>query len=417
MHALHHVLPTLAVFFDPRSVSPLHLAAARGGRWNLLWLFNRQIADVAAVPLLARFGAVVDITDASVEEAADEVAPFRPDGIVAYADRQLMSAAHLAEHLGLAHNSPEVVNRLTDKHAQRRALEEAGVAVPGYWLIRRDTTDAEIASLARGAHFPVVVKPRHGDGSRDTAPARDLDELRARIAGSRGDGDLVVEEFLPDGVARDQQIIADYVSVETAVAGGELRHIAVTGCFPLATPFRESGNFVPSALAPADTEAVQRLAADAIRALGVTSGITHTEIKLTPSGPCVIEVNGRIGGDLPDLLRLAAGRDMFEISAQVALHGRLPDDVPAQCDQVGFIMNVQPDVGASSLESIEGLNETADLPGVEAVTLNRRPGDRLDWRDGTYGYLYSVLGSAADHDAMLRMRDEVLQHVCVRYGD
>ena len=107
---------------------------------------------------------------------------------------------------------------------------------------------------------------------------------------------------------------------------------------------------------------------------------------------------------------------MFEISAQVALNGQLPEDVPARCDQVGFIMNVQPPIDATSLEAIDGLDHTADLPGVEAVKLNRRPGDRLDWRDGTDGYVYSVLGSAADHEAMMRTRDEVLNCVSVSYG-
>jgi len=277
---------------------------------------------------------------------------------------------------------------------------------------------ANLEEIANAASYPVVVKPRHGDGSRETARANNPHELRAQVAAAvaRGCPELVVEEFLPDGVARELQVFADYVSVETAVANGELRHIAVTGCFPLAEPFRESGNFVPSTLSAHDAQSVQNLAASAIDALGVTTGIMHTEIKLTPAGPCVIEVNGRIGGDLPDLLRLASGRDMFEISAQVALNGQLPEDVPARCDQVGFIMNVQPPIDATSLEAIDGLNHTADLPGVEAVKLNRRPGDRLDWRDGTYGYVYSVLGSAADHEAMMRTRDEVLNCVSVSYG-
>ncbi|MBP5942800.1 hypothetical protein F3K43_48850 [Streptomyces sp. LBUM 1476] len=66
---------------------------------------------------------------------------------------------------------------------------------------------------------------------------------------------------------------------------GEVRVLAVTGKPALLPPFRETGQFWPSHLPAPEVAALGSLAADAVRALGVRSGITHTEIKLTPHGP------------------------------------------------------------------------------------------------------------------------------------
>ena len=61
------------------------------------------------------------------------------------------------------------------------------------------------------------------------------------------------------------------------------------------------------------------MASAAIEALDVHSGCLHTEIKLTPEGPRVIEVNGRIGGGVPEMLYRAAGVKIVELTLQLAL--------------------------------------------------------------------------------------------------
>jgi hypothetical protein len=50
-----------------------------------------------------------------------------------------------------------------------------------------------------------------------------------------------------------------------------------------------------------------------------------TEIKLTSEGLRVIEVNGRIGGGVPDMLRLASGVEIVKLAMRAALG--LPSEV------------------------------------------------------------------------------------------
>jgi len=137
---------------------------------------------------------------------------------------------------------------------------------------------------------------------------------------------MFIEQYLP---ARDraERAFADYVSVESLVAYGEISHLAVTGRFPLARPFRETGMFIPADLPQAQQAVVLEVATAALRALGVQTGCFHTEIKLTPSGPRVIEVNGRLGGGVPDMLFQASGVSLlplpFALSASKASTGWL----------------------------------------------------------------------------------------------
>ena len=157
------------------------------------------------------------------------------------------------------------------------------------------------------------------------------------------------------------------------------------------------------------------LAERAARALGVDVGCLHTEIKLTIDGPRVIEVNGRLGGGIPEMLELASGVSLFNVAARVAVGeqislGRLP------CDRVAYLFYMQAPYEAAKLNSLDGLDRVRALDGVDTIFLNRQPGDSVDWRDGNHGYLYSVLGVAEDHDAMRGLHQTIGDTVDVDFS-
>jgi biotin carboxylase len=62
----------------------------------------------------------------------------------------------------------------------------------------------------------------------------------------------------------------------------------------------------------------------------VTDGIQHVEMRLTDSGPRIIEVNARIGGDfIGRLVHLATGLDLPAIASAIATD-RAPDLTPTR---------------------------------------------------------------------------------------
>jgi biotin carboxylase len=396
----------LAYVYEPGSFATLALFEAAGGLCDLLWVADGSRPEVAAVAsLLRRLGTFVDVAGLTTVEAAAAIAELEPAGILALADEALQWTADVAELLGLPFHSAATARRLTDKFAQRAALRDAGLAAPRSWVIEGASPEAGLARMHGELAYPAVLKPRRGEGSRDTFPVATDEELRAAVSVALEGGgearDLVVEEYIadgPPGVAGAG--FAGYVSVESYVGGGAVHHLAVNGRTPPAPPFRETGFFIPSELDGALRDTVLDAASAAAAAVGITTGCVHTEIKLAPSGPVVIEVNGRIGGGVPELLAAATGARFLTLAMRLALGERVELDGPLPCAGVAFLLYVQAPPELRVVTAIEGLDEVRAIPGVDEVVLRRGPGERVDWREGNHGHVLSVLGSVADHDAL-----------------
>jgi biotin carboxylase len=226
---------------------------------------------------------------------------------------------------------------------------------------------------------------------------------------------MFVEQYLASVPASSKCRFADYVSVESLVAGEKISHLAVNGRFPLAEPFRETGFFIPADLAGAERVAVLEMATAALAGLKVRTGGFHTEIKLTPDGPRVLEVNGRLGGGVPEMLFQASGESLMALSMRLALGEAVERSSPIPCTRIGWRFLVQPPATARRVVSIEGLDRLAQLTGVNSVFLNRVPGDAIDLLDGTRHYIYSVYGVSPDYDEMVKIDRFIHEEVVIVY--
>jgi biotin carboxylase len=327
-------------------------------------------------------------------------------------------AAALGELLGLDYHDRVVAGRLLDKVTQRQALRDGGLPVPTCVPVPARATPGAVDEVLAAIDFPVVIKPRQGAASRDTHLVHDEKTLRALIAEQSTDDEstMVVESYMVGASPPPSGLFSDYVSVESVVAAGEISHLAVTGRLPQDEPFRETGLIIPSDFDPALQQEILALATAAIRAIGVRIGCLHTEIKVTTNGPRVIEVNGRIGGFVPQTLKLASPTtDLFELSCRVALGEKVVFDRLVPTTGVGYVIAQQPPIGALRVSTVEGLDRLADYPGVDAVALSRQPGDEVDWRKGSHEYVFSVLGNVPQHEDMEKLEQFIADEVTVTY--
>jgi biotin carboxylase len=256
--------------------------------------------------------------------------------------------------------------------------------------------------------YPAVLKPVHGTDSRTTLRVDDADELLAAFRALFGDSrpDMVIEEYLADGDPCLGEGFANYLSVESLVVAGRVEHFAVTGRFPLAPPLRESGFFIPADLTPDQRIAALDVARAALNALDVETGALHTEIKFTPDGLRVIEVNGRLGGGVPLMLEMMGAASAPRLAMEVALGRNADTAALAPREGIGFRLLFHAPMTARKVLAVENLEQIGQLPGAPTATLHRPPGTEIDWRTGTNDYVYSVTGVAQDYD-QLRMINKI----------
>jgi biotin carboxylase len=412
----------LIVSYDASTPSVFALSDAADGLCDIIWMIDLSDPEMAkAARLLRRLGTVVDIAGLSPEQTVRRLESAEPTGIIAVNDSRMTLLAEIASGLGLAFHSPLVAERLSDKKFQRQALRDAGLLVPPFVEIPSVLNRIDAETLAGQFQYPAVLKPRRGDGSRNVQRVQDAAHLVKLVSGpgtpSFERSGWMLEGFL-DRVARPVSRFADVVSVESFVHDGSIHHLAVTGRFPFADPFRETGSVLPSDIAPTDADAAMRVASAAIAALGIDHGCHHTELKFTPEGPCIVEVNGRIGGGIPELLALAgSGVNLFRLAMELALGMPVRIELPLRFPSVGFRRIAVPPVWASRISSMEGQDGLKDLPGVADVAINRLRGDVVDWHLGLEEFVYSVYGSAPGYDEVEECARLIDTTVTIEYDE
>jgi biotin carboxylase len=320
---------------------------------------------------LAGYRTAADTGIAAMTQAVAEcVAPDNGQvGVFTWDEPLLEVTSAVAWRLGLPHMSPAAVRNCRDKLATRRLLRSAGLpAVRFAHVSGLEQALGEADSIG----YPVVLKPRSLGASMGVVVAGDPGELRSRYHHAadaaypgldRLDG-LVLEEFL-DGPE---------ISIDSVVCDGDVRLVNVArkrlGFHPF---FEEIGHLVAPWRDEPWTADLTALITRTHEALDVRTGVTHAEVRLTASGPRLVELNGRLAGDfIPYLGQLATGVDLTLAAVDLAL-GRVPDTRATRdlCAEVRFLYPPYDGV----VRSLD-VSAAADVAGAEVVMLTA-PGSTL----------------------------------------
>ncbi|WP_433549154.1 ATP-grasp domain-containing protein [Streptomyces sp. CA-294286] len=235
-------------------------------------------------------------------------------GVLTWNEMLLVNTAHLAQHLGVRTDPPEVLRACRDKATSRNHF--ARHQVPSARSTKA-TSLLEAALLAERTGYPIVLKPAGQAGSIGVIRVDQAEQLphayQFATAGAQtwsGENtDVLVEEYL-DGPE---------ISVECVTHQGLTTPVAVTRKTVGFAPYFEEVGHSVDAVDPL-LPAVGPVAVAAVRALGITTGIQHVEMRLTATGPRLIEVNARIAGDLIGrLVELSLGIDLPRAAADLAL--------------------------------------------------------------------------------------------------
>ncbi|MDF9811795.1 ATP-grasp domain-containing protein [Streptomyces sp. SPB162] len=315
--------------------------------------------------------AVVDLSDPAALLAGGRALAECHDlaGVVTWDEWHLVPTARLARALGLSATSVEVMRACRNKTTARTLFARHGV--PSAASMRApNLLEAGLATMTLG--LPAVVKPAAFAGSIGVIRVDRPEELPAAFAfasagasRSREDTGVLVEEYL-DGPE---------VSVECVTHRGTTTAVAVTRKHLGPAPYFDETGHTVDASDPLLAQ-VAPAAAAAVKALGITDGVQHVELRLVDGGPRLIEVNARLGGDMiGHLVRLATGIDLPRAAADLAC-GRAPDLAPTRCGAAGIRM-LYPD--ASGTLTARHINQpfAAHTPWLRQVQWIREIGDQL----------------------------------------
>lgn len=304
------------------------------------------------------------------------------DGILSFNECMIEPVARISENLNLPGNSLQSIKTAQNKYLQRIKLKEYNVPSANFHLIREES---DLAEASQSIGFPAVLKPAFGSGSYHVYNIENMKQLievyKTNIKSysnylNKEKEIFLLEEKLAGSNFYKDEGYGDYVSVESMVYKGEIRHICVCDKTPLAPPFRETGAILPSVLEDDIQNKICDVASKAITALGLTNGPVHTEIKLTHDGPKIIEVNARAGGSMPIMLQLCSDYDIPREAAKIIAGERPKTEAIFKGYGTSFIFHDE-SVNEKEVESINGVEDAKAIQGIHTLVCLKRAGDKI----------------------------------------
>lgn len=256
-------------------------------------------------------------------------------GVLCWDEARILATSYIAQALGLRGGDPAAIWRIRDKAQTRAALDLAGVAQPRSVPV---LTAEQAAAAASAIGYPVILKPRGLGASLGVVRVTDDAELARFFAFTRDttapDPVIYASE---EPVLVEQCVVGEEISIDSAVQDGKVVPLFIARKVVGYPPYAEEiGHYVSAADPLLDDPGLMQALADTHAAVGFMDGWTHTEFMLTAQGPQLIEVNGRLGGDMiPYLGLLATGIDPGRVAASVAC-GLPPDTTPSRGKVAGI---------------------------------------------------------------------------------
>lgn len=350
------------------------------------------------------------------EEVLRQARIYNPDVIItSTSDGPVRTAAYVNEKMG---KQPDLAYEdslcATIKSYMRERLKECGVPIPQFYVVNDAFEFQEAVQELQG---DMIVKPADNAGSRGvvllkkdpvtgkTQPEDILSVYEYSKSNSRN-GVVMVEEFME----------GEEVSVESMTVNGETTIITITDKLTTPPPyFVELGHAEPSRHPIEIQEKIREITMQAVKAIRLQNGSSHTEIKLTKDGPKIVELAARLGGDFitSKLVPLSTGVDMVGNSVVLATGGKV--DLAKKWNKGAAIRFISGESGI--IAGIDIPKEAYKLPGIEEIVLYKKVGDVVDGTKSSNDRLGHVIATGKDADEAFGRAEDVVNRIKVNLKD
>lgn len=326
------------------------------------------------------------------------------DGVLCVAADAPISAAKVAERLGLPGLPVHVAELACDKLAMKKCFYSAGVAVPWFQEV---ATPQELQRIAVERGRDLVIKPVDSRGSRGVQRVAHVADLAKAF--------VLAQSYSPtQRVMVEQYLDGPQVSTESLVTCGK--------CFTpgfsdrnyeflerYAPFFIENGGDLPSHLPEETQEKVRDLVARAASAMGVREGTVKGDIVVHDGEPYVIELAARLSGGFfcTREIPLNTGVDFIGAAIKIALGEKVAEeDVTPKHFTPVVQRYVFPKPG--TVKTIRGAEEARRVGGVAELIITARPGDVIPPAGDKRPSGAMVLATGKSRDAALKAANDAL---------
>jgi hypothetical protein len=328
--------------------------------------------------------------------------------VISFSEMGLETAAVIADNLRIGGLDLEAVLNTRYKDEMRAKLSEyPELQVP--W--KRVYSDNDLHRFFDQHGPAIIVKPINGAASQGVHQIRGAEELR-RYMESR-------EQYGSDGILAEKLIDSDTLySIESLSVDGRHDIIAMSLSKLVGYPYSLVSHTVvpPYGVGLEVTERIANLTDTFLTAIGLRSGVAHTEMKVGSDGrPCIIESQTRVGGDrIWKMAELTSGIHQIDLALENATGRAVAPVVVGKHGAAGFFCFLPP-AGVVKTVCNPAFLKTDDA--VIEYEFNVKAGDLLvDIEDNTQRKGY-VCVRASSHEIMFEHVARIYENIWVEYED
>lgn len=254
----------------------------------------------------------------TIDQAVQSLKKYNFAAVIPGTESGVIAAEQIAQKLGLPVNDPARLYARRDKFLMQKALEEAGLAHIDSVLT--SNVEEAVAWFKKSGYTRIIIKPTRSAGTDGVKSCSSEAEIRAYFE------HCYLNRYDGIGAFNETILLQPYVEGDELVVNCVSRHgkhiltdiilynkILTSGGVPM---------YEASRLIHKPDERIQQAVAytfNVLDALGIKYGSSHSEIKLTASGPVLVETGARVMGSTPPVYYEALGYSLIEWSLDAYL--------------------------------------------------------------------------------------------------
>ena len=324
------------------------------------------------------------------------------DGVLTAAtDYGVLTASYIAEKMrlpGLKYSSAE---RIKNKYLVRKCLYESHVddTEQAYEV----TAETDIDSISAALHYPVMVKPCDGSGSRGASRVDRPDQLKQACKYAM-DGSIThraeIETF----------IIGSEYGAESLIVNGEVHVLSIMKKWMTEPPYyAELGHAIPCGLPKETEQKAISCVIKAIKALDLNFGSVNMDMLITEDGRVyIVDIGARMGGNMigPCVIPYGTGIDYMAAMLQSTVN----DPVDLTVHPHTAVATKLLAFGGGTIKRLPDFNLTEDEYGVE-IYHHMKIGNKVnEYHTNLDGCGY-IVAKNENVDTAEKTAEEVLKYI------